>query len=420
MIDPRWITYPWLLVGFMIAGRETAGSSKGTEGFSSRPAIRDQVLYSFQGGTDGRYPQASLTSGRNGALYGTTTGGGSSNCGFGCGVVFKLTPTRSSYSETVLYRFQGGSDGANPQSSLVGGNGVLYGTTFSGGSGWGTIYKLTPSKSGYVETVVHTFQNGVDGADPSGGLLLGKRGEFFGTTAGGGSPSGHGTVFKLTVSGSHYMVGILHTFQGEPTDGNSPTGNLLADANGDLFGVTVDGGPSNIGTVFKLTPSHGRYVESVIHGFGSARNDGAGPYGGLVADANGGLYGTTNYGGKFNMGTVFELVPAGSIYTEHILHSFRGGSDGAGPTSSVTMAQNGVIYGDTASGGTSGCGTVFRLTPFRAGYLEKVVYNFKCFSGGGDGGSPEDGLIADSAGSLYGTALEGGANNLGAVIRFIP
>lgn len=290
------------------------------------------VLYHFQGGADGSGPIGGVISDSAGSLYGTTYEGGNalackgpSGNTFGCGTVFKLKRVGSHYSESVLYRFQGSNDGASPVADVVAdGAGALYGTTAYGGggsapgctgyiSGCGTVFKLTPTGSGYTESILYRFQGGNDGEQPQAGLIVDDSGALYGTTVFGGGCStyGCGTVFKLTPIGSSYEESILHRFQGG-TDGDGPTAGLLAGKSGALYGATGKGG-ANYGTVFRLTPTASGYSESVVYAFGG-RSDGFAPVGTLIADATGALYGTTQEGGAnpdctTGCGTVFKVIP---------------------------------------------------------------------------------------------------------------
>lgn len=291
----------------------------------------DSVVYRFKGGDDGDSPAGGVIADKTGALYGTTDlGGNAPACNqsgtiYGCGTVFKLTRTGSSYKESMVYRFQGGSDGARPFAGLtLDGTGALYGTTTAGGgsnaicpgqiSGCGTVFKLTPSPSGYVESVLHRFQGGTDGSMPQAGLIADKAGALYGTTSSGGGacPPGCGTVFKLTPARSGYALSILYRFQGG-VDGDGPSAGLLADGTGAFYGTTVSGGGCGgaCGTVFKLTPAGSGYAESIVYAF-QGSPDGSHPSAALIANA-GALYGTTTEGGDLSAcagcGTVFRLTP---------------------------------------------------------------------------------------------------------------
>ncbi len=250
------------------------------------------ALYTFTGGADGKYPNGGLVSDDEGNLYGTTGMGGA----FGQGVVFKITPAGV---ETVLYSFTGGSDGGEPWGRLLrDSQGNFYGTTYLDGGlqlSFGVVFKLTSSG---VETVVHSFTGGSDGGHPNGDLIADAQGNLYGTTP--AIPrSTHGTVFKVTPQG---VFTVLHTFSGP--DGFSPRSGLIMDAAGNLYGTTFSGGSFGDGVAYKMT---GGGTETVLHSFSGS--DGSFPVGGLVFDTVGNLYGTTAYGGASNNGVVFKLTP---------------------------------------------------------------------------------------------------------------
>lgn len=385
------------------------------------------VLYRFRGGTDGGGPQGRLLFDASGALYGTTEGGGAfSDCGFyhnnGCGTVFKLTPSGSGYSESILHSFKGlPTDGAWPWSGLViDAHGALYGTTSSteGSTGCGTVFKLTPTASGYAEGAIYGFGglNCFRGDRPYAGVALGKNGSLFGTTFVGGG-FGDGNVFELKPSGLHYAERFMHSFGG--SDGGNPLAELTEGKHGVFYGTTQDGGSTHqcgfydngCGTVFELSRrGSAGYKLVTIHSFDLS--DGAQPSGGVISDTKGTLYGTAAEGGSgtcsgfTGCGVVFKLTPSASGYTETVLYSFEGtnDSDGAYPTGMLAFDKSGALYGTTYRGGTPSCdcGTVFKLTPSGSGYKESVLHLF-----GGPDGQPRGGLILGKDGALYGTATTG-------------
>jgi uncharacterized repeat protein (TIGR03803 family) len=325
---------------------------------------KESVLHAFTGGTsDGVNPYGGLVN-VDGTLYGTTLSGGGSGCySIGCGTVFKIAP---SGKESVVYSFKGGAkDGEYPQAGLTDVNGTLFGTTIEGGAdNFGTVFKVTAAGK---ETLLHSFAGGADGASPLA-VLVDLKGSLYGTTEVGGTGScsgfqgaGCGTVFKVTTSGAER---VLFTFPGTGSNGEFPFAGLTA-VKGTLYGTTVNGGASNIGTVFKVAPSG---AESVIYSFKNSSGDGNEPYAGLL-DVKGALYGTTGQGGSTNVGTVFKVTTSG---TETVLYSFTGyPSNGQTPTAGLTDL-NGTLYGTTNVGGNSescyndfgpdGCGTVFSLS----------------------------------------------------------
>ncbi len=359
------------------------------------------VLYSFQGPpADGEGPSEALLN-VNGTLYGTTAYGGPN----GAGTVFSIT---TSGKETVLYSFKGGSaDGAAPSAPLINVNGTLYGATgYAGANDKGVIFAFTTSGK---ETVLYSFKGGsTDGANPSG-ALLNVNGILYGTTVSGGSRScgggGCGTVFSITTSGKEVM---RYRFKGGTTDGQSPNGGLV-NAHGKLYGTTNAGGANCIykgpdcGTVFSVATSG---KETVLHSFKGAPKDGQNPDGGLIY-VNGRLYGTTTGGGHSpcdpsqGCGTAFALTLSGS---ETLLHSFGDGADGVAPQSAL-IDVNGMLYGTTPYGGSSGWGTLFEIS---TSGKERVLHRFN----GGAGYYPVAGLI-NVNGTLYGTASEGGSGFCG-------
>jgi uncharacterized repeat protein (TIGR03803 family) len=368
----------------------------------------EKVLHSFGGGSDGKLPNGSLIADGAGNLYGVTARGGDGACRSGCGTVFELAPDGT---ESVLYAFQDGSDGAEPVGALAADSaGNLYGTTESGTlcASCGTVFKLTPDGA---ETVLYAFSGGSDGSSPAGGVIADASGNLYGVTIAGGNLSdcneaGCGTVFKVAPDGTET---VLHAFQGN--DGWEPRGNLIMDASGNLYGTTLLGGNiggcdgNGCGTVFEVAPDG---TETVLYAFNGS--DGYAPFGGVIADSAGNLYGTTFYGGVSDAGTVFKLAPDGA---ESILYSFKSsGGDGAGPEAGLVMDKRGNLYGTTPFGGgcccKGGCGTAFKLTP---GGTETILYAFKPEHGS----HPTAALLAGKHGLLYGTTPEGGAKQRGVV-----
>jgi uncharacterized repeat protein (TIGR03803 family) len=316
------------------------------------------VLYSFKGGSqDGADPHAGLID-VNGTLYGTTPTGGAN----GDGTVFAIT---TSGTETALHSFGGSGDGADPYAGLIEVKGTLYSTTeFGGAKGDGTVFSITPSGA---ETVLHSFGRSGDGADPYAGLINVK-GALYGTTQKGGDAACYfgfacGTVFKITPSGKESVV---YSFKGSYYgDGAYPTAPLV-NVNGTLYGTTQNGGRREDGTVFAVTPSG---TENVLHNFNIVRRraSGAYPYAGLL-DANGALYGATRQGGDSDFGTIFSITPS---RTFAVLLSFNL-TDGAFPAAGLINVK-GTLYGTTEVGGANGVGTVFAIT---TSGMETVLHSF--------------------------------------------
>lgn len=283
------------------------------------------------------------------------------------------------------------------------------------------MFKLTPANGKWSVTVLHAFTGGNDGLEPYGGLVRDVAGNLYGTTASGGGRGSCGrfhcgTVFELSpprTKGGKWMENILYRFKGE-SDGGNPFASLIFDTSGNLYGTTEIGGAYGWGTVFELTHrSKGKWTESVLHSFNQS-TDGAEPFGSVAFDAHGNLYATTYSGPGSNFGSVVELTSGSHGWEETLIHVFQGGSDGGNPLAAVIVDGSGNLYGTTSGELTGGNGTVFELTPGSGGaWTETVLHSF---TGGSDGGFPADPLIMDSAGNLYGTA--GGGGTLGSGVVF--
>ncbi|MBZ5572433.1 MAG: hypothetical protein LAO09_11220 [Acidobacteriia bacterium] len=509
------------------------------------------VLYAFRGAEDGAMPQAGVVLDSGGDLYGTTSCGGgplgiSFACTRGAGTVFKLSPHEGEWSESVLHNFSGAPDGAYPAAGLVldkAGN--LYGTAEFGGSansscgstGCGVVFEVAPSQSGtWSETVIHTFDfdyNGIEGAYPTGDLVFDNAGNLYGTTSrgpyhndGGGIvfqlspmiggtwqesiiynlpasniccfpgpdlafdakgnifgsaptyPGNSGIVFELQPQPDGTWDGsVLYTFS-DPNNGTYPSGKIVVDDVGNLYGTTVEGGGTGcygygcgvvfqlssnsgvwtetvlfrlsgrrgccpegglvrdpvgnllgvasgggsggLGSLFELSQGQNGWAASLLHTFHSAQR-GAIPQGALVADASGNLFGTTQSGGAHAMGSVFEIDSNGK---QSVLYSFAGGKDGQSPYSKLVFDTAGNLYGTTLYGGdtnceTSGCGTVFEISPGPGGtWTGKIIHAFN----GTDGSHPIGGLVFDSDGNLYGATSQGGPDDAegGVIFQLTP
>jgi uncharacterized repeat protein (TIGR03803 family) len=373
----------------------------------------ERVLYSFTGSSDGGDPASALVFDAAGNLYGTTVVGGAT----ACGTVFKLAPQRSrSWKESVLYSFDCYGTGKNPYGGVTfDRKDNLDGTTVSGGSGGscgssgcGVVFQLTPK----AENVLHSFTGGKDGFGPGGGVAIDSTGNLYGTTPDGGAAS-EGVVYEVS-NARHESV--IHAFTGGKDGGVGSLGVLLLDVRGDLYGVTETGGAHSAGTVFKMSRgSKNRWIFKTLYAF-KGTPDAASPYGGLIADKSGDLYGTTYYGGTNGLGAVFKLIPAArGRYHERVLYSFAGSGDGSSPTSTLVLA-SGTLYGTTSAGGGScNCGTIFGVNAMSGS--ESVLHGF---GGSGDGAFPYYGLTQDAAGNLYGTTVQGGSANQGTVFELTP
>jgi uncharacterized repeat protein (TIGR03803 family) len=375
-------------------GTTSAGGAAG-EGvvYKVDTALLETITYNFPGGLKGSLPYSRLIRDPAGNLYGTTIAGGFANVG----VVYKMDPAGR---ETVLYSFTGGTDGMYPSSGVIldpAGN--LYGTTTDGGL-WnlGAVYKLDPDGD---QTVLYSFTYGTDGQHPSGGLIRDSAGNLYGTTDGGGAANA-GTVFEVSAAGEEIVLYYFSSLD----DGAYPDAGLIRDAAGNLYGTTSGGGSFRLGTVFKLDASG---HETVLFNFEGP--NGCNPSGGVAQDAAGNLYGITQSGGGANLGVVYKLDTVGQ---ETVLHAFAGYPDGYGPSGAVALDSEGSLYGTTSDGGMTGYGTVYMVDPSGG---ETVLYSF---TGQTDGGRPYAGVSRDSAGNLWGTASYDGAGSNGLVFKLVP
>ncbi|MGA9644138.1 MAG: choice-of-anchor tandem repeat GloVer-containing protein [Terriglobales bacterium] len=397
MNGTRWVLTLTVLVAPLLIAAQPA------------QAQTETVLYNFTGGTDGLSPTANLIRDGAGNFYGTTLQGGYLPCsGVGCGVVFELSPNGGGWNENVLYSFGGGKDGANPFIAPVifDKSGNLYGTTeFSGKHGFGVVYELRHSKKGWKDRTLYSFNFKNSFGHPASGLVMDAQANLYGTTS---EYQATGGVFELAHSGTLWHEQAIY---------NAPTScGLTMDGSGNLYGTTNS-------TVFELSPNgNGGWTATVLYTFTGAPEDGISPWMAPVIDAAGNLYGTTYSGGATNNGTVYELTPSknakGEVqWTEQILYSFAGGTDGAMPIGQPVLDGAGNIYGTTQKGGELDYGTVFELVPIGGGvYQEKILWSFH----GTDGAGSMAGLILDGTGTLYGTTPGGGLYGAGVVFAVTP
>jgi uncharacterized repeat protein (TIGR03803 family) len=323
------------------------------------------TLYEFRGGSDGAYPVGPITFGPGGYLYGTTNNGGDGDHG----TVFRISApagpclsTQCPWPETVMYRFKGGNDGAYPfynEELVLDPAGNVYGTTAGDASGnAGTVFKLTPSGGGWTETVLYSFSHS---ELPFGGVTFDNAGNLYGTTYQGGSAEGScqnlggcGTVYELTPSGSSWLEHTVYEFQ-DNGDGANPVGGVIFDPSGDLYGATQYSG----GTVYEMQPSNGGWAFSTLSAFGTV----FGPFDKPTLDPAGNLYGTV-FNESGNAGFVYKLTHSGGVWTETNLAIFGDGSnDGLYPYGGVVLDASGNIYGTTSQGGSQGNGNVWEITP---------------------------------------------------------
>ena len=366
------------------------------------------VIHYFTGGLDGDTPYAGVTVGPSGVLYGTAAKGGAN----AVGTVFKLSQVDSVWVSSPLYEFTGGN-GALPLGGVViGPNGALYGTTFGVGvNTYGALYELTPQPTFcrailcyWNEHVLHTFTGVPDGSGPQvEKLVFDSSGNIYGTTGGGGLHNS-GTAFELTPSGGGYTESILHSFGNGP-DGRNPTAGIVLDSAGNVYGTTPLGGTGTFqdchgscGTVYQLMPSSGGWVENVLVDFDVT--NGQHPYGNLIIDGSGNLYGTTASGGQNGGGVVYKLAPSGGSFTYSMLYSFSS----CGSMGGLAMDAAGNLFGVCYGGGAQQDGWIFELTNCSQGCNLVDLHDFS----GSDGMNPDGGPVLDASGNLYGTTGAGG------------
>jgi uncharacterized repeat protein (TIGR03803 family) len=388
------------------------------------------VLHNLSG-DEGFQPVGGLVFDAKGNLYGTAHFGGlpSVNCFSGCGTVFELSPSGAGWTFQGIYSFTGVADGAAPGSDLMVDNlGNVYGTTQFGGTvnsncskGCGTVFELSPSSSGWTLTTLHSF-NGPDGANPFSGLVRDPAGRLYGTTYDGGCCSA-GTVYEISSSHGVWSLTTLHDFgSNNYAGGTNPSGRLVLDGRGNLYGTASSGGyfssgcdMDGCGTVFEISLG-GKLT--VLHRFlGYLYEDGADSEGTLVLDAAGDVFGTTAFGGTScgsgcSYGTVFKLSHSSGTWKEKVLHRFNG-TDGQQPMGDLAIDRAGNLYGATNYGGTvcANCGTVFTIQKNGSGFAS--LYSF---TAGADGFGPFGGVTLNASGELFGTAGYGEGGTLGGVV----
>lgn len=366
-----------------------------------------QVLHAFTFGLDGADPWATVTVDQRGNLYGTTIYGGANNRG----TAFKLAQHGSGWVFSPLYSFTT-SDGQFPEAPLaIGPDGTLFGTTAYGGTdGIGTIYNLRPQSNPcrgvlcfWNEYILHSFTGQPDGSVPGyGALVFDSAGNAYGTTTYGGVNDG-GVVYELARSQQGWTENVAYGLTDLST-GTNPCGGVIFDRAGNLYGTTSTAGGNGAGAVYQLSPTGSGWTGQFLYTF-PVRDPGAGstPYGGVIFDALGNLYGTTTAGGANGVGTIYELTPSGGSWMESVLYSFTGSY--AGPKYGLAMDAAGNLYGTTFQGGANQVGNVFRLSPSNGQWIYTDLHDF---TGGSDGAFPLGGVAVDANGNLFGTTEIGG------------
>jgi uncharacterized repeat protein (TIGR03803 family) len=425
-----------LVALFALIGHLTVSSS--TLNATPNP----KVLWDFSNtGSGGYLPWAGLIMDANGNLYGTNAFAIGQNCpDNGCGNVFELVPNGDgTWTEKVLYTFcslQNCADGIQPVASLTfGPQGNLYGTTGGGGTGTGcqkgcgTVFELVPNDDGtWTEKVLYSFNdNGSDAYGPESPVVFDAEDNLYGTTPFGGNYGceymGCGAVYELSPGADGaWTETVIHRFSRKKSaSGMYPYGGVILDASGNLYGETDGGGVyDNQGMVYELVRRENGWTEKVLHSFGKGE-DGRGGAAGLTFDSNGNLYGTTVSGGAHKgAGVVFRLKSTGNgKWQEELLHSFVYKTDGGELFNAVILDGSGNVYGVAASGGLYNGGTVFEISRSgKEGWSEKTLLNLDF--NGPYGSDPLGGVIIDASGNLYGTANQGGTSGYGTVFEVTP
>jgi len=332
---------------------------------SGKGEWQELVLYAFHGGADGGQPVANLVFDTSGNLYGTTSLGGTGSCQLGCGTVFELSPSQNGWTETVLYDFQNGSDGGFPSGLTFDASGNLFGVSQVDSYG-SAIFELAPPQQeggSWTETTLYSQSFGTF----SPNLVFDKKGRLYDTSP--FSSQGFGMVFDLGQVGPSWQETDVFDFEGGG-NGGQPESGVILDNRGRMYGTAVAGG-NNWGIAFELKRSQGQWKQVMLHNFCSWNNcaDGAWPYAPLTFDQNGNLYGMTTEGGTIDgggcsigCGVVFKLSPTKTgKWTETVLYNFHDGSLGQGSANGLTLDEKGHIYGTTA--GPSSFGTLFEVAP---------------------------------------------------------
>jgi len=376
------------------------------------------LLHDFTNGADGYYPTTGLAVNRAGNLYGTA----------GPAAVFRMSHRGSGWIFTPIYSFTNVPDGWFGNQLTVAADGSLYGSTQYGGildcedeTGCGTVVHVMPPPTvcktaicPWSEEVLYRFNGYPDGSAPSGNVVLDQAGNVYGVTTYGGT-SDAGVIYELTPSGGGWTRNIIYNFQ-VLEDGGAPFSGLTIDDAGNLYGTTTAGGDASCypsrngcGTVYELARSGSGWTYNVLYAFQSQSQDGFNSLGGVIFDTAGNLYGDTEAGGPNGGGTVFELQPTNGGWNYKLLYGLTGNANTSGANGSMAIDSNGDLYGLTASEGAFGEGNAFKLTASGGNWIYTDLHDFA--GGSNDGAVPYDGPIVDASGNIYGTATFGGTGN---------
>lgn len=365
-----------------------------------------EVIHNFTNGSDGGVPGYSLVLDKKGRLLGAASQGGTN----GTGVVFRMTHKKSNWSVAPLYNMN--STDGQPEWGVTLYKGSIY-TNASYvpvfGGACGSALQINHSQSGWQSVNMHTYVEKEDGC-PTGNLVVDNSGNVYGVTQGGGA-NGWGSILELSYSNSTWNETVLYSFEGSGS-GGTPYSGLVFDKSGNLYGAATRGGSSGCdngcGTIFELSPSQSGWTYNVLYTF-QGGNDGGAPVAGLVFDKSGNLYGATESFGANGGGTIFELSPSQSGWSFNVLSSLTGST---GPVAALTLDSAGAIYGTNFRNGADNYGSVFEVNQSGGSWTYTDLYDF---NGGSDGGYPGGGVTVDKKGNLYGTTVLGGSDNYGLV-----
>jgi uncharacterized repeat protein (TIGR03803 family) len=380
-------------------------------------AVSERVVYNLAGGSGGGsnpYSKPIVTA--SGLIYGTAASGGVKNYG----TIFELNPKAGGgWNARTIHFFKGGSEGTTPAGNIVfDAAGNLYGVTSANGGG--TVYQLSPNGNGsWTLHTIYSFQGYPNANTPYAGLTIDASGNLYGTTNSGGA-NGVGAIYKLSPNGDGtWTESVLYSLGSYSGDGTFTWAEPVFDAAGNIYGTTVTGGAFGQGTVYKLSPnSGGTWTESILYSFTGGADQGI-PKDAVWLDSSGNIFGTASADGTNGAGTVFELSPnSDGSYTEKTLHIFGAVGDGYRPYSGLTPDAAGNLYGTTYVGGAHGAGSVYRMHPGTGGgWSENVVYSF---TGSTDGNAPGIGVTLGNGGVFYGGTSYGGSADMGVIYAVKP
>jgi uncharacterized repeat protein (TIGR03803 family) len=380
-------------------------------------AVNERVIYNLPGGSaGGSNPYSKLIVTASGLIYGTAASGGVKNYG----TIFELNPKAGGgWNARTIHFFKGGSEGTTPIGSIVfDAAGNLYGVTSANGGG--TVYQLSPNGNGsWTLHTIYSFQGYPNANTPYAGLTIDASGNLYGTTNSGGA-NGVGAIYKLSPNGDGtWTESLLYSLGSFSGDGEYTWAEPVFDAAGNIYGTTVLGGTYGSGTVYKLSPnSDGTWTEKVLYSFTGQSDQGI-PKAAVWLDSSGNVFGTASADGTSQAGGVFELSPnSDGSYTEKTLHIFGGLKDGERPFSGLTPDATGNLYGTTYIGGAIGAGCVYRMHAGAGGsWSENVVYSF---TGATDGNAPGIGVTLGNGGVFYGGTSDGGSAQMGVIYALKP